>query len=88
MMSNFTERGYIVKETGTVYYSKDMNKTLAWFMDVLGWYGKIKTRNEENRETYGCVNNIPIKMKFLLRILRACICSVENRSKEWLALCW
>jgi len=36
IMSDFSERGYVVKETGAVYYTQDMDKTLKWFKEVLG----------------------------------------------------
>ncbi len=65
MLGNLGERGYIVKETGAVYYTKDMDKTMKWFTDVLGWYGQIEARNENNEGTYGCVNNIPIEIESL-----------------------
>ncbi len=65
MLGSLGERGYIVKETGAVYYSKDMDRTLKWFKEVLGWYGQIEARNERNEGTYGCVNNIPIEIEAL-----------------------
>lgn len=65
MLGSLGERGYIVKETGAVYYSKDMDRTLNWFKEILGWYGQIEERNEENIGTYGCVNNIPIEIEAL-----------------------
>ena len=65
MLGSLGERGYIVKETGAVYYTSDMDKTLRWFTDILGWYGQIEARNELNEGTYGCVNNIPIEIESL-----------------------
>lgn len=65
MMSDFSERGYVVKETGAVYYTQDMDKTLKWFKEVLGWYGQIDARDENGMGTYGCVNNIPIEIEVL-----------------------
>lgn len=65
MMGDLGERGYIVREAGSVYYTMDMDKTLKWFTDVLGWYGQIEARDELNRGTYGCVNNIPIEIESL-----------------------
>ncbi len=65
MLGNLGERGYLVKETGAVYYTKDMDRTLRWFTDILGWYGQIEARNELNEGTYGCVNNIPIEIESL-----------------------
>lgn len=64
-MNDLQKRGYLVKETGAVYYSMDMDKTLAWFTDVLGWYGQIDARDENNVGMYGCVNNIPIEFESL-----------------------
>lgn len=65
MLGSLGERGYIVKETGAVYYTKDMDRTLRWFTDILGWYGQIEARNESDKGTYGCVNNIPIEIESL-----------------------
>ena len=65
MMGSLGERGYIVKETGAVYYTEDMDQTLNWFIDILGWYGQIEARDESNNGTYGCVNNIPIEIESL-----------------------
>jgi NTE family protein len=62
MITDFGKRGYIVKETGAVYYTQDMDKTINWFKDVLGWYGQIEARDDSNVGIYGCVNNIPIDM--------------------------
>ncbi|MDD3243974.1 MAG: helix-turn-helix transcriptional regulator [Eubacteriales bacterium] len=49
MLGNLGERGYMVKETGAVYYTLDMDKTVEWFRNVLGWYGQIDSRNEDNK---------------------------------------
>lgn len=65
IMSDFSKRGYVVKETGAVYYTQDMDKTLKWFKEVLGWYGQIEARDENNVGIYGCVNNIPIEIEAL-----------------------
>ena len=64
-MSDFSERGYVVKETGAVYYTKDMDRTIKWFKEVLGWYGQIESRDDKNQGLYGCVNNIPIEIEAL-----------------------
>lgn len=42
MMSDFSERGYVVKETGAVYYTQDMDKTLRWFKRFLDGMDKLK----------------------------------------------
>lgn len=65
MMSDFSERGYVVKETGAVYYTQDMDRTLKWFKEVLGWYGQIEARDECNAGLYGCVSNIPVEIEVL-----------------------
>lgn len=65
MITDFSKRGYVVKETGAVYYTQDMDKTLMWFKEVLGLYGQIEARDEKNIGTYGCVNNIPIEIEAL-----------------------
>ena len=64
-MIDFSERGYVVKETGAVYYTQDMDRTLKWFKEVLGWYGQIEERDDNNVGLYGCVNNIPMEFEAL-----------------------
>ena len=46
-MSLFTERGYFVKENNPVYFTQDMQKTIHWFHDVLGWYGNIVEQDKK-----------------------------------------
>jgi AraC family transcriptional regulator len=58
-MQNLKQRGYIVKENGPVYYTKDMDKTAKWFIDILGWYANIDQRNDKGVGTYGCALPIP-----------------------------
>lgn len=65
MVNDLSKRGYVVKETGAVYYTKDMDKTVKWFKEVLGWYGQIESRNNDNQGNYGCVNNIPMEIEAL-----------------------
>jgi len=65
IMSDLSERGYVVKETGAVYYTKDMDTTLIWFENILGWFGQIESRDDEGNGNYGCVNNIPIEIEAL-----------------------
>lgn len=65
MVNDLSKRGYIVKETGAVYYTKDMDKAVKWFEDVLGWYGQIESRDTNNNGNYGCVNNIPLEIDAL-----------------------
>lgn len=65
MLNDFSKRGYVVKETGAVYYTQDMDKIIKWFKEVLGWYGQIEARDENGIGTYGCANNIPIEIETL-----------------------
>lgn len=65
MLNELNERGYVVKETGAVYYTPEMDRTLQWFQAVLGWYGQIDARNETGTGTYGCVNSIPVEIEAL-----------------------
>jgi len=58
-LKNFSERGYVVKETGNVYFTMDMDKTVKWFEEILGWYYEIDDRNNEGKGTYGCVYDLP-----------------------------
>jgi len=55
-MSAYSERGYYVKENAPIYLTPDMEKTSAWFRDILGWYGGIVT---ESAGEYGCVFDYP-----------------------------
>lgn len=65
IMNDFSKRGYIVKENGSIYYTQNMDKTIKWFQEVLGWYGQIESRDEEGVGTYGCVDHIPIELQAL-----------------------
>ncbi len=58
-MNDLKQRGYTVKENGPVYYTKDMDKTVKWFEDVLGWYANIDERNNNGTGLYGCATPIP-----------------------------
>jgi AraC family transcriptional regulator len=58
-MSKFSERGYIVRENGPVYFTKDMDKTVKWFEEVLGWYGDVVSRYSDGNGDYGCVFDYP-----------------------------
>lgn len=58
-MSKFSERGYVVRENGPVYFTKDMDKTLKWFEEVLGWYGDVVARDSDGNGDYGCVFDYP-----------------------------
>jgi len=58
-MQAYSERGYYVKENAPVYFTPDMERTCAWFGDVLGWYGDIAGRNNVGVAEYGCVFDYP-----------------------------
>jgi AraC family transcriptional regulator len=58
-MTEFSERGYVVRENGPVYFTRDMEKTVKWFEDVLGWFGDVAGRDEKGRPVYGCVFDYP-----------------------------
>jgi len=58
-MSRFTQRGYIVKENGPVYYARDLEATIRWFERVLGWYGEIDEADPDGKGLYGCVYSLP-----------------------------
>ncbi|MCL2422213.1 MAG: helix-turn-helix domain-containing protein [Defluviitaleaceae bacterium] len=55
-MQTYSERGYYVKENAPLYLTPDMEKTSAWFRDILGWYGGIV---DESGGDYGCVFDYP-----------------------------
>jgi AraC family transcriptional regulator len=58
-MSKFSERGYVVRENGPVYFTRDMEKTVKWFEEVLGWFGDVAGRDEKGNPVYGCVFDYP-----------------------------
>jgi len=58
-LKKFSERGYVVKETGNVYFTVDMDATAKWFEEILGWYYEIDERSDEGKGTYGCVYDLP-----------------------------
>ncbi len=65
MINDLSKRGYVVKETGAVYYTQNMDKTIKWFKEILGWYGQIESRDQNDIGNYGCVNNIPLEIEAL-----------------------
>lgn len=54
-MSRFSEKGYYVKENAAVYFTEDMDNTVKWFEDILGWYSNIVERDEQGKGCYGAV---------------------------------
>jgi len=55
-IKSYSERGYYVKENAPIYFTPDMERTSAWFRDILGWYGGIVA---ESGGHYGCVFDYP-----------------------------
>ena len=49
------EKGYFVKENAPVYLTLDMDRTVKWFEEVLGWYYNIVERDENGQGCYGAV---------------------------------
>jgi AraC family transcriptional regulator len=58
-MTDLNARGYTVKENQPVYHTLNMDQTVQWFKDILGWYGGIDARDENGNGTYGCVLPVP-----------------------------
>lgn len=58
-MEKFEQRGYVVRETGPVYYTKNMDQTIHWFESVLGWYSEVDERDDAGNGLYGCVYDTP-----------------------------
>ena len=58
-MSKYLERGYVVRENAPVYFTKDMDETIKWFVDVLGWSGDVASRDHDGIGVYGCVFDYP-----------------------------
>jgi AraC family transcriptional regulator len=64
-MSQFSERGYVIRETGPVYYTKNVDETARWFEKTLGWYSSVDERDEKGAGRYGCVFDIPPEIEML-----------------------
>lgn len=47
--------GYTIREAAPIMTVPDMEKTIAWFDNTMGWSGGIDARDETGRATYGCV---------------------------------
>lgn len=58
-MTRFSERGYVVRENAPVYFTRDMDKTVKWFEEVLGWSGDVVARDKNDQAIYGCVVDYP-----------------------------
>ncbi len=58
-MTRYGKRGYYVKENAPIYFTNDMDKTCKWFCDVLGWYGDVCSKDDNETPVYGCVFDYP-----------------------------
>lgn len=54
-MGKFSEKGYFVKENAPIYLTLDMDRTVKWFEEILGWYSNIVERDSEGNGCYGVV---------------------------------
>ncbi|MCL2461865.1 MAG: hypothetical protein FWF44_04305 [Defluviitaleaceae bacterium] len=55
----YIDRGYYVRENEPIYVCRDMDKTIGWFRDVLGWFGGVLARDENGEGVYGGVSDYP-----------------------------
>jgi len=58
-LTKFSERGYVIRENAPVYFTRNMEKTIKWFEDVLGWFGAIDARDDKGIPVYGGVADYP-----------------------------
>lgn len=58
-LAQFAARGFYIKENVFIYYTQDMDKTLKWFQDTLGWYGRVIDRDASGQGTYGFLTDVP-----------------------------
>ena len=59
MRVEYEARGYVVLENGPVYYARDIDKTIEWFENTLGWYGTIDARDEKGDAIFAGIVPIP-----------------------------
>lgn len=55
-LDKFLSRGYFIKSMEPSYHSMNLERTMNWFKDILGWYGEIYGG------TYGMITDIPIEI--------------------------
>ena len=58
-MSRFAEKGYFVRENAPAYFTQNMERTVRWFENILGWYSNIVERDAEGAGMYGAVFETP-----------------------------
>ena len=47
--------GYFINANEAIYHTLDMDGTIAWFKNTLGWEGIIEARDEAGNGTYGLI---------------------------------
>ncbi|MDE6442633.1 MAG: hypothetical protein K2L12_07790 [Clostridia bacterium] len=57
-MSKFAEKGYYVKENAPIYFTEDIQNTIKWFEDVMGWYSNVVEKDDKGNALYGVVFDI------------------------------
>lgn len=63
-LEKYKNRDYSVVETEMVYYSPNMDATVKWFEDILGWYGNILDRDGQGIGSYGFVSDLPQEIMY------------------------
>lgn len=59
MKVDYGTRGYEVLENSPIYYSKDVDRTIEWFENVLGWYGTVDARDDDGKVIFAGIAPIP-----------------------------
>lgn len=58
-LAAFRARGHYVSDIEVVYFSPNIEQTVRWFEETLGWYGNTFDKNEQGAATYGYVSDLP-----------------------------
>lgn len=54
-MSRFSDKGYFVIENAPIYFTNNIERTIKWFEEILGWYSNIVEKDENGNGCYGVV---------------------------------
>ena len=57
IMKDLKDRAYSVNGCHLFYHTMDMDRTAKWFVDILGWYAGVETR--DGNEIYGTAMPFP-----------------------------
>lgn len=49
----------LAEHAAPVYHTKNMEKTVEWFENVLGWYAGVDAKDENGVGTYRCALSFP-----------------------------